>query len=293
MQYDITMIGHICKDTLHDMGQVSEGLGGAVYYSSIAAARTGKHVHVVTMAAQEDDSLLDVMRIEGIAVTRIPSTRTTQITLRYDSSDRERRQVILDAQAQPFSCSTLHLPKSSIFHLAGLFKGEIPDEVIPFVAARGDVALDVQGVLRCSENGTLVFRQWEQARTLLPLIRYLKTDAAEAQILTGYDDRGKAATELVAMGAGEVMVTHNEEVIVCTKDRVYSAPFNSSNLSGRTGRGDTTFAAYLAKRLDADPYEALFHAAALCSIKMESPGPFMGNLSDVLTRMEQLGYRRN
>jgi len=291
MAYDITMIGHICKDTLYDMGDVSEALGGAVYYSSIAAARSGKQVHVITMATSEDDSLLDVIRLEGVTVTRIPSPRTTQITLRYESPDRERREVILDAQADPFQIENFHIPESRVFHLAGLFKGEIPDNFISFLAEKGEVALDVQGVLRCSENGTLIFKEWERAAELLPFIKYLKTDAAEAYILTGLHDRKEAARTLAAMGAQEVMITHNEEVLVCAEGNLYTAPFNPDNLSGRTGRGDTTFAAYLAKRLDADPEEALYHAAALCSIKMETPGPFKGNLSDVLTRMGQLGYQ--
>jgi sugar/nucleoside kinase (ribokinase family) len=56
---------------------------------------------------------------------------------------------------------------------------------------------------------------------------------------------------------------------------------------GRTGRGDTTFAGYLARRLDEGPAEALRFAAALVSIKIETPGPFQGTLSDVLSRMNE------
>ena len=83
------------------------------------------------------------------------------------------------------------------------------------------------------------------------------------------------------------MVTHNTEVIVFAEGKIERAPFTPSNLSGRTGRGDTTFAAYLAWRLDHPPAEALRYAAALCSIKMETPGPFTGTVEDVLARMEK------
>jgi sugar/nucleoside kinase (ribokinase family) len=54
---------------------------------------------------------------------------------------------------------------------------------------------------------------------------------------------------------------------------------------GRTGRGDTTFGAYLARRLDHSIEESLRFAAAVVSIKMESPGPFRGSIEDVLARM--------
>jgi sugar/nucleoside kinase (ribokinase family) len=85
------------------------------------------------------------------------------------------------------------------------------------------------------------------------------------------------------------MVTHNSEVIVLVEGRIYRAPFTSSNLSGRTGRGDTTFASYLARRQTSGPDESVRFAAALCSIKMESPGPFAGTIDQVLERMEMDG----
>ncbi len=119
-------------------------------------------------------------------------------------------------------------------------------------------------------------------------ITFLKTDAAEAEILTGTDDRAKGAEMLAEWGAEEVMVTHNTEVIVLSGGKIYSAPFNPSNLSGRTGRGDTCFAAYLAKRLTAGPDEAVKYAAALTSIKMENPGRFSGSVKDVEERIKTL-----
>ncbi len=76
-------------------------------------------------------------------------------------------------------------------------------------------------------------------------------------------------------------------MIVLVDGKIYSAPFTPSNLSGRTGRGDTTFAAYLTWRLYHDPEESVHYAAALCSIKMESPGPFAGTVKNVITRMEK------
>ena len=82
-------------------------------------------------------------------------------------------------------------------------------------------------------------------------------------------------------------MTHNTEVLVLAGGEPFRAPFTPSNLSGRTGRGDTTFAAYLARRRDHDPEEAVRFAAALCSIKMEKPGPFSGSIEEVLERMER------
>ncbi|HBM76258.1 MAG TPA: carbohydrate kinase, partial [Clostridiaceae bacterium] len=45
------------------------------------------------------------------------------------------------------------------------------------------------------------------------------------------------------------------------------------------------FAAYLTRRLDHDVADSVKFAAALVSIKMETPGYFNGKLEDVLLRM--------
>ena len=293
MNFDITMIGHISKDIMIYKDTEDRFTGGPVIYSSIAAVRSGKSVQVITKAAEEDDSALQSMRAQGVQVIRLDSKLTTSIENVYFSEDRERRQVTLLSQADYFCTGEIAESENSlIYHLAGLFRGEIPDDCIPFLAAKGKVALDAQGVLRCNENGKLLFRNWDYARKYLPSVTFLKTDAAEAEILTGLSNREEAAKVLASFGVEEVMITHNHEVLVFVNNTFYRAPYNPSNLSGRTGRGDTTFAAYLAKRLDTDPYEAVYYAAALCSMKMEKPGPFDHTAEEVYRRMKQIGFRK-
>ncbi len=69
--------------------------------------------------------------------------------------------------------------------------------------------------------------------------------------------------------------------------KTFYEKFSNRSAVGRTGRGDTTFAAYLAWRLDHNVAESLRFAAALVSIKMETPGPFNGTLAEVLARMQE------
>ena len=90
----------------------------------------------------------------------------------------------------------------------------------------------------------------------------------------------------VKAGKGDPRPLH-EAVMVCHQGNIHTAPFTNVNNSGRTGRGDTTFAAYLAWRQDHDAAESTRFAAALCSLKMEKPGVFRGTLEEVLKRMEQ------
>ncbi len=284
---DITIIGHISRDIMIYKGNEVRLTGGPVIYSSAAAVKSGKKVQVITRASKDAENELNGMRANKVQVVRLDSQATTSIENIYFSADKEKRKVTLLAQADPFTIESMPETDSKIYHLAGLFKGEIPDEFIPYFERKGEVGIDAQGLLRCSEDGQLIFRDWSLKMEFLPMVAYLKTDAAEAEILTGETDREKAAYILASWGAKEVMVTHNSEVLVLADGRIYRAPYTPSNLSGRTGRGDTTFAAYLAWHIDHDPEESVRYAAALCSIKMEKPGPFNGTVDLVIDRMNR------
>ena len=292
MAYDLTVIGHVSRDIMIYQGDEHRLLGGAVLYASIAAARVGARVRVVTKCHEDDRPALSVMTEEGVTVTPVRSETTTSIENRYHSADKERRTARLIAHADPLSESDVEGIESTVFQIAGLVVGEVPDRLITHLAARGLVGVDAQGLLRADIDGELRFRQWRDAARYMPSITYFKVDAAEAEALTGERDRVRAAERLQGMGAREVMVTHNSEVLVLTDGGLVRAPYNPRNLTGRTGRGDTTFAAYLWRRQNSTPYEAAFFAAALCSIKMERPGPFRGTVDEVHARMEEIGYRR-
>lgn len=144
------------------------------------------------------------------------------------------------------------------------------------------VSADAQGFLRHNDGGKLVFHDWADKRKYLPYLDFIKTDAAEAEILTGLKDREAAAKQLFAWGSREVMVSHNTEMLVYDGKKTYTCPVKARNLSGRTGRGDTTFGSYLAMRMaGADVADALLYATACVSLKMETPGPFSGTKEDV------------
>jgi sugar/nucleoside kinase (ribokinase family) len=106
-----------------------------------------------------------------------------------------------------------------------------------------------------------------------------------AKVLTGNDDLEQAAETFEAWGCPETLITKAEGVLARVNGKTYYEKFSNQSVVGRTGRGDTTFAAYLARRLDHDVVESLKFAAALVSIKMETPGPFGGTLAEVLARM--------
>ena len=285
-QFESLIIGEIAEDTNVDYdGTTIQAIGGAVSYSGFAAANIG---HKIAVLPKADTTKVDLKaafaKAPNITVFPVHSTHSFVTKNVYHTPDRERRTSTVDSVINPYKpCEVPEEIDAKIWHLAGLVGGDIPDEMIPYAVSRGAmVAVDVQTMLRWAENGGMVYHDWAAKKEMLPYIRFLKTDAAEAEILTGTDDRVAAAKMLYDWGAKEILITHNSEVLVYDGKDVYTCPIKARNLSGRTGRGDTTFAGYITERQRASVRDALQYCTALVSLRMETPGPFQGTRQDVL-----------
>ena len=200
----------------------------------------------------------------------------------YLTPDKERRKSVCESAGTPFTEADLPDVETDVIHFAGLVYGDFDSDMIIAASEKAAVAVDMQGFLRhVKDDGTMELRDWDEKEDIIPYITYLKADAAEAEVLTGTDDRREAARILYDMGADEIVITHNSEVLVFDGDDFYTCPIRSRNLSGRTGRGDTTFAVYTCERQEFEIDEALLLATATVSLKMETPGPFSGTREDV------------
>jgi sugar/nucleoside kinase (ribokinase family) len=289
---DLLIAGHITHDQLVDRGKESWFTGGGAFFASFAAHRAGASVLTVTRLAAADLELLEPLRADGAEVRAVPGATTTSIRNVFETADLDRRKVTLLSQGEAFRLEDFPEAEACacrICLLTGLFRGEIPDELLQALSARFPLALDLQGVLRTSRDGVFSWQDWPAKRRLLPLVRFLKADALEAEVIAGTTDRAEAARRLAGWGAEEVMITHSSEVLVYDGRRLARAAFDPANLSGRTGRGDTCFGSYLARRLAHGVAESLAFAAALTSLKMEKPGPFTGTVEQVLSRMKAAG----
>lgn len=283
-KYETLIIGHVTMDENIDFsGAKVFSEGGAVLYSSAAAYGTGHRVAALTALAEKDKGRLNAFRLPKEDVFCLCKENSTDMYNRYFTADRERRESRCVKRGTPFEKSDLvSIPEAEIYHLAGLLYGDYGEGTVEYLATKGSVAADSQGFLRKADAaGRMYLEDWKEKREIIPYITFLKTDAAEAEILTGTDDRVKAARMLCDMGAKEVMITHNTEVLVCDGKEIFTCPIKADSLAGRTGRGDTTFAVYCAERLAHPIYEALEFATATVSLKMATPGPFAGNREDV------------
>ncbi len=287
--YDVLVIGPVSLDHNIDyMGNERKELGGAVVASGFAAAKSGNKTALFTKLNPADADVEKRFENSGADLYWKPSAATCSIRNQYFTADKEKRACTSMGVCDPFQFEELPDIETKIYHFAGLVYGDFDGELFREAAKHGKVAVDVQCLLRHVEaDKTMAFHDWDKKMEYLPYIDYLKTDAAEAEILTGLTDRAEAAKLLYSWGAREIMITHNTEVLIYDGKQIYTCPIKARNLSGRTGRGDTTFAGYITERQRADIPEALLYCTALVSLKMETPGPFMGTREDVLAYIRE------
>jgi sugar/nucleoside kinase (ribokinase family) len=283
-EYDTLVIGPVSLDHNidHERAEYRE-VGGAIVQSGYAAARTGHNTAIFTKLNPKDADLEKTFADSGADLYWKESERTTSIRNQYFTADKETRECKAISVCDPFTIKELPDVKTRIYHLAGLIYGDFSSALIHRLGEQAGaqgvkVAVDVQCLLRHAEpDGSMVFYDWADKQTHLQYVDFLKTDAAEAKILTGESDRVAAAKKLYGWGAKEIMITHNTEVLIYDGKETYFCPIRARNLSGRTGRGDTCFSGYITERLSKSIPEALLFAAALVSLKMETIGPFKGD----------------
>jgi sugar/nucleoside kinase (ribokinase family) len=195
----------------------------------------------------------------------------------------DRRTITVTRSAGSFTPADLEGLEARAFTINASWRGEVGLDVLQALRRTGAwLVADAQGFVRIQDaNGRLVFAEWPEKRDLLALVHMLKADAVEAEALTGQRDLRAAARLLHELGPQEVVLTHKYGLLVHAEGSFYEAPFLPERLVGRSGRGDTCIASYVARRLDAPPAEATVWAAAATSLKLEAEGPITRTAAQV------------
>lgn len=282
--YDIALLGPLSLDiNVEPDGESINEIGGAITYSPYSAAITGvSAVALVKSGLSEEEVKAHFHDFSGDLVI-IPAKDTTSIRNVYHDVTHETRTSTMIKQTGAFKISDLDDISAKLYHLGGLIYGDFDAGFIRTLAEKGLLAVDAQCLLRHAdpEKGSMYFEDWADKHELLPLIDFFKVDAKEAEILTGFTDREKAARQLHAWGAKEVFISYHEEMTVFDGETLYTCPYKPASTEGRTGRGDTVFAAYIAKRLTENISDSLLFSTGLITLKIAKRGPFRGTLADI------------
>ncbi len=291
-KYDITFIGHMCYDEIKHFGQEAKvAPGSAVLCGAMVAARVGKKVAAVVKMSPKDEEILQPMKDIGIDTYLIPAEVTSYNRVVHESENMDERTMTLIKSAGLIDINDVPDLDTTCVHLAGISDTEFDMALMKGLKARNfkSLSVDMQSFVRHVDPVTKNHEYSDVAdkKEIAAMMNKLKLDVLEARHLTGTDDLEKAATIIESWGCPEIMITQSEGVLARVDGKTYYEKFSNSNVSGRTGRGDTTFSAYLSHRLDHDVAESLKFAAALVSIKMETPGPFSGTLEEVHKRLKE------
>jgi len=238
----------------------------------------------------DEEKITTPMKDLGVDVFIIPSDETSYSRVVHKSENVDERDITLVKSAGLIKTEDVPELESEYYHLAGISDSEFDMALIDGLKARGyRLSTDMQSYVRqiTPETKEIHFGDVKDKEEIVSKMEMVKLDIVEARVLTGTDNLEKAAQIVASWGCPEVVITKSDGVLARADGLNYFEKFSNNSVIGRTGRGDTTFAAYQSWRLKHDVPTSLKFAAALVSIKMETYGPFKGTLEDVFTRIEE------
>jgi sugar/nucleoside kinase (ribokinase family) len=280
--YDVVYIGNYTKDTIISPAGTRYVDGGAVNYAAHAAAQLGCKVAVVTRLAKEDDRVVEKFTQSGIDCFATYTPYSTLMKLEYPTTNPDIRHLSVAAVAGSITAGDVENIDMKAAVIGSSLRGEVGFDVIRALKDKNVfVAADMQGFVRVLEGVELKYEPWDEMQATLAYVDVVKSDAVEAEFLTGETDIFKAAKFYADMGPREIVLTHKDGLLVYADGKFHEMNFYPQRLDGRSGRGDTCVGTYIAKRLSMDPREAGIWAAAVTSLKMENLGPFNRSVDEV------------
>lgn len=280
--YDVVYVGNYTKDTIVSPAGTKYVDGGAVNYAGHAAARLGMKVAVVTRLAKEDHHVVDRLTESGIDCFATYTPHSTLMKLEYPTTNPDIRHLSVTATAGSITAGDVEAISTRAAVIGSSLRGEVGMDVIRALKDKNVlVAADMQGFVRVLRGVELKCEPWEEMQSTLAYVDVVKSDAVEAEFLTGQTDIWKAAKCYADMGPKEIVLTHKDGLLIYADGKFHEMNFYPARLDGRSGRGDTCVGTYVAKRLSLAPREAGIWAAAVTSLKMENLGPFNRSVSEV------------
>lgn len=289
--HNLCCIGYITQDKVVTPQSTIFMPGGTSFYFAHAI----KHLNaddflLVTAVAETDLGIVEEIRKEEIQVTSLPSTHSVCFENIYGENQNERTQRVT-AKADPFTVEGLKDIDARIIHLGSLLADDFSLEVIKYLSGKGLLSVDVQGFLRKVENEEVLPVDWPEKKEALRYIHTLKANEAEMEVLTGCTEPHEAALLIADWGVKEVLLTLGDKgSLIYASGQFYDIPaYPTLKIVDATGCGDTYMVGYLYMRNKGASYqEAGCFAAAMCTIKLQSHGPFNGTEEQIRNIIDHL-----
>lgn len=294
--FDLIVVGHITRDLISRAGEKTrEAMGGTPTYTSIAAARLGAKVGVVSKVGNDFQSqYLDSFRNAGVDLSGLSITGgdTTVFENIYDENGKRTQRLLSCAESIEYSDIPEKYFSSKCFHFGPVYH-EVSYEMIKDIYKRGILtALDAQGYCRKREKDlSIKLCAWNEMKNVLPHVNILKCDEEEAKIMTGKPNVEAAAKILNNLGSEIILITQGEKgSTLCYNRKMKKIPaIPPDKIVDLTGAGDTYIAGFIVEYLrTGDPEWSALFASGAASFVIEGLGTsVMPTREEVLRRLKR------
>jgi len=251
--FDLVTVGHFAIDTICSpmIMQPKATLGGPPTYVSVAAAKLGAKVSVVSKVGDDfPDEYLEWLQNKHVDLSglkRVSNASTTRFVLEYKNWKRKLR---LKARAPPISPKDIPTSlRTEVIHVAPI-ANEISSRVVTKLRKSAKVlSLDPQGFVRSfNEKGDVGLKRWREPEVLAQ-IDVFKSSVEEIQAITKVQDLKSAMKQIADYGIRIVMVTRGMKGAALLFDsRFYNVPAcKSKTFLDPTGAGDAYIGGFLAE----------------------------------------------
>lgn len=251
-QTDVAVVGSLSLDRVNGS---TPRVGGCPFYAARALRVFGAQAVIVAKCAAPDRPLLlpPLVRL-GLPVRWHDSTRTAAFSMSYEG---DRRRMVVDAVADPWTPEELDLPGVRWVHVAPLARSDFGPHALAALAHGRRLSLDGQGLVRPARTGPLELDAEYDPEVLRP-VSILKLAEEEAALLVdGLDERA-----LRRFGVPEVLVTLGPRGCIVFADGIAELVRARRVDADPTGAGDAFAATYLAARARGNPPTAAARRAA-------------------------------
>ena len=278
--FDLVTVGHFSIDTITATHTTSPKrmLGGPPTYVSLAAARLGTSVSVVSKVGEGfPNRYVKWLKAQGVDLSglqRVKGASNTQFVLDYTDFKRRLR---LKSRAPNISLEDIPTSmRARAIHVAPIVN-EINQDVFDELRGRTTLLLlDPQGFVRSfDKQGSVRLKPWEGQQALEHIDAY-KSSTEEIEMTTGLKNPRSAMKRIHDLGVKVVLVTKGVKGSVLLSENVfYDVPACRSRVVfDPTGAGDAYSGAFLAEYLRGkEPLWCACVGAAAASFVVEGLGP--------------------
>lgn len=296
-RFDLVTVGHFAIDTIRSPKVVPARttLGGSATYVSVAAARLGAKVSVISKVGKDfPDRFLGWLQNNDVDLSGLKRTRsdvTTEFSLRYQHNYRRRLQ--LKAVAPSIQTSDIpDLLQTQAIHVAPI-ANELSTNVVQALRKSTRIlSLDPQGFVRSFDShGNVQSKRW-RGKAILELVDIYKSTQDEMRTVTRTTDMVQAARRIQDYGIRIVIATQGLQgsTLLFENDFYKVSPCKPKVVLDPTGAGDAYIGAFLAEYIRGeDPYWCACAGSAAASFVVEGVGPeHFGNREETYARARKI-----